>query len=106
MVIEREVSRMITYQNLKEAQEELVNAWGDDGKEVIRMCWVNRHSMPMKEFLSHCTACGGDWGAMLLTGIRRLSQEVYDAIPNDMGVHAFISLLHVLMLMGVDTSAE
>ena len=49
-------------------------------------------------------ACGGDWGAMLLTGIKRLFPQVWDAIPNEMGVYAFIVLLNVLILRGVDTS--
>lgn len=97
---------MITYRDLKAAQLEIVDQWGADGENVVRLCWVNRRSMPMKEFLKHCTACGGDWGQMLLTGIRALSKEVYDAIPNDMGVQPFITLCQVLILMGIDTSAE
>lgn len=32
--------------------------------------------MTQKEFLNHCTACGGNWVAMLLSGI----EEVF---PND-----------------------
>ena len=35
------------------------------------------YSMSMEEFLSNCTACGGNWGAMLLTGIKRVFPEYY-----------------------------
>lgn len=33
-------------------------------------------NMTMDDFLTHCTACGGNWIAMFLTGI----QEIF---PND-----------------------
>lgn len=54
------------------------------------------------DFLKHCTACGGDWGQMLLTGIKALWPTVYDAIPDDMGVNAFSALIHVLVLCDVE----
>ena len=33
--------------------------------------------MSMAEFMNHCTACGGNWGAMLLTGIKEVFPEEY-----------------------------
>ena len=36
--------------------------------------------MPMKDFLNHCTACGGNWVAMLLSGIERVFPEHYDSV--------------------------
>lgn len=45
--------------------------------------------MPMKEFLSHCYAQGGNWTAMLMSGIRNLSEKnsdfkmIYDSMPDD-----------------------
>lgn len=35
--------------------------------------------MTQEEFLQKCTACGGDWGAMLLTGIKAVFPEYYDS---------------------------
>lgn len=83
----------------------LVSEWGDAGKAVIEECAkVVPFNGTCGEFLDHCTACGGNWGGMLLTGIRRLFPSVYDAIPDDMGCSAFVCIGCVLNLCGVDTS--
>lgn len=39
-------------------------------------------SMLQEEFLQHCTACGGNWGAMLLTGIKDVFPEYYEAVQD------------------------
>ena len=57
--------------------------------------------MTMKDFLSHCTACGGNWGGMLLTGIRELWPEVWEAIPDDMGMFAWRCLCDTITMLGV-----
>lgn len=36
--------------------------------------------MSMNEFLNHCTACGGNWVAMLLTGIKSVFPEHYETV--------------------------
>ena len=36
--------------------------------------------MSMAEFTHHCSACGGNWGAMLLTGIERVFPEEYEEV--------------------------
>lgn len=36
--------------------------------------------MSLKEFLSKCSACGGNWGAMLLTGIKEVFPEQYTEV--------------------------
>ena len=36
--------------------------------------------MTMKEFLNNCTACGGNWVAMLLSGIKRVFPEYYNSV--------------------------
>jgi len=96
---------MITYEFIKEAQEFLIDCWGDDGKNVIVECSkVTPFNDVFKKFLNHCTCCGGDWGAMLLTGINKLYPNVWEAIPDEMGCMAFACLLHTLILCGVDTS--
>lgn len=38
--------------------------------------------MTMKEFLSHCTACGGNWTAMIGTGIRELFPDEWNNLPD------------------------
>ena len=96
---------MITYEMIKEAQESIVNHWEEDGKKVIEeIAKANPFNKSFKEFLQFCTACGGNWGEMLLTGIRELWPNVYDAIPDDMGCFAFECIADTLILCGVDTT--
>lgn len=76
--------------------------WGDNVLAVID----NQHTttMTIDEFLKHCTACGGNWGGMLLTGIKELYPEVYDAIPDEMGHFAWLAICTTLKLLGVMVS--
>jgi len=96
---------MITYDMIIEAQNYLVENWGEDGKKVIEAAFtVKPFNRNTKAFLDHCSACGGNWGGMFLTGIKRLYPNVYDAIPNDMGIFAFACIIMTMRLCGVDTS--
>lgn len=53
--------------------------------------------MTYTEFLQNCKACGGNWGAMLLTGIKRVFPDEYESVKekynsmdfSDGGVKAF-----------------
>ena len=103
---------MITADNIREAEQHLIDEWGAEvGGKVINETCLIRHVAPFnggtKEFLNHCVCCGGDWGAMFLSGIKKLYPCVYKAIPDDMGAtsnEAFINIIYVMMLCGVDTS--
>ena len=101
-----------TYDEIKEAQDNLVRWWGEDGKRVIEAIFnmdgdtINARGMTMKEFLQSCIACGGNWGGMLLSGIKRLFPMVWDAIPNDMGDYAWPCICYTLLLCGVNTKDE
>lgn len=81
--------------------------WKEDGRKVLEA--INRQNikaMSSDEFLSHCTACGGNWGGMLLTGIKELYPEVYEAIPDNMGRNAFFVICSILELLQIDFSEE
>ena len=96
---------MITYKMITEAQTLIVENWGEQGERVVEQCAMsNPFNDTFESFLSRCTMCGGNWGAMLLTGIRDMWANVWDAIPNDMGALAFPCLCAVLVLCGVDAS--
>lgn len=96
---------MLTIEMIETAKKDLVTFWGDTGFNVIKVCeTVAPFNGASKEFLQHCTACGGNWGGMLLTGIKELYPEVWSAIPDDMGVFAWAALCSALILCGVDTS--
>jgi hypothetical protein len=68
----------------------------------------------MKEFLNYCSACGGNWGAMLLTGIKRVFPEEYndvckqyDSIPcTGGGIHKFAFLCEWLDKHGVKSETD
>ena len=82
--------------------EFLVATWKEDGLKVLTVI-DRQHTTPMTmdQFLSHCTACGGNWGGMLLTGIKALYPEVYDAIPDEMGHFAWRCICETLNLLNI-----
>lgn len=97
---------MITPEMKADAKSSILSQWGDQGRHVIDACAnQNPFNATFTEFLNECTACGGNWGAMLLSGIQRLFPEVYDAIPQNMGKNAFFTIGDALILCGVDTTA-
>ena len=80
---------MINYNDIIDAQEMLVKHWGTSGEKVIaETVRAERKPMTSKQFIDNCTACGGNWGGMLLTGIHKLWPDVWEAIPDEMGVQA------------------
>ena len=93
----------MTIQELKDLSErEFISAlWGENVLAVIDA--QDKVTMSMKEFLTHCTACGGNWGAMLLTGIKELFPDVYAIIPDDMGMFAWACLCNTITLLGVNS---
>ena len=96
---------MITNEAIVEAKECLIEYCGEDGKKVIAECAkVTPFNGCSKDFLDHCIACGGNWGGILLTGIEKLFPNVWEAIPNDMGMFAWMCLCSTLILCGVDCS--
>ena len=38
--------------------------------------------MTLDTFMKHCTACGGNWTAMIITGIKEVAPGVYDQMPD------------------------
>ena len=81
----------------------LTKKWGKDGEKVVAECFkADTKKMTCSEFLDNCTACGGNWGGMLLTGIKRLYPEVWNAIPDDMGCDAWTCIVATLRLLKVE----
>lgn len=96
-----------TYNEIKEAQDILVKYWGEDGKRVIETIFnIYTNHMTIKCFLDNCTACGGNWGGMLLSGIKRLYPDVWNVIPDNMGTHAWECICYTLMLLKIDTKGD
>ena len=98
---------MITCDMILEAQATILENWGESGKKVVEECAKSAPlNMKSQEFLQSCVACGGNWGGMLLSGIQALRPNVWEAIPDDMGVCAWGCICSVLILCGVDTSEK
>lgn len=79
----------------------LAALWGNDIITIIDI--QKKVSMTMDDFLKHCTACGGNWGGMLLTGIKELFPEVWDAIPDELGMFGWQCICTTLYLLGINT---
>jgi hypothetical protein len=85
----------------------IIKTWKEDGQKVLEA--IDRQdikAMDGDEFLSHCTACGGNWGGMFLTGIKELYPGVYEAIPEQMGRNAFFVICSVLELLQINFAEE
>lgn len=98
---------MITDEMIAIAKNDIITHWGENGKRVIEECAkVVPFNGNSSDFLEYCNIFGGNWGAMLLTGIYSLWPDVWEAIPDDMGHHAWLDLCSTLILCGVDTSEK
>lgn len=98
---------MITADMIQKAQKRLIEEWGEDGKRVIEAAAkVTPFNGDTGDFLNHCVTCGGNWGGMFLSGIKKLFPEVWDAIPmnGDDGNTYFFCICYTMILCGVDTS--
>jgi hypothetical protein len=52
------------------------------------------------EFLSKCTACGGNWSAMLMSGIKECFPEQYKNLSDDKS-YDLMELLQITTACGV-----
>lgn len=98
---------MITYDMISEAMSGIVDIWGEQGKRVIEACskecpYNDTYGAFVRD---ECIACGGNWGGMLLTGIKSWFPGVYKEIPDNIGGNkGFFAIVYTLILLGVDTS--
>lgn len=75
----------------------------------IKEARKNSLDMTFNEFLNNCTACGGNWGAMLLTGIKKLFPDGYEKVNEHYssmdfshgGVEPFLYLVEWLQEHGI-----
>ena len=65
--------------------------------------------MTLKEFLSHCTACGGDWVSMLLSGVKECYPNEYirlkaecDELQSNSGASEFVHICDFLSTVITD----
>lgn len=65
---------------------------------------LDREDMSYDEFLENCLACGGNWSNMILSGIRAIFPNVYDAMPDR--EYSFIELIEIIEMCGVKIEKE
>lgn len=98
---------MYTEVSKQEDRKYIVEIWKDAGQKVLEA--IDRQdakAMNSDDFLLHCTACGGNWGGMLLSGVKALYPEVYEAIPQNMGKYAWQGICTVICLLNIDFGFE
>lgn len=82
----------------------LAQAWD---KQTADSIFALIHDTPRYEisFLdfcrNDCTACGGNWGGMLLTGIKHKWPQIWETIPEDLGLFGWSCLCIILEELGV-----
>lgn len=89
---------------MNESRDFIMENWGKNVLEVIDSC--EPLNITFSQFLDHCVACGGNWGGMLLSGLRKLRPEIWEAIPDDMGLYAWRCICETLVLAGVIMEEE
>jgi hypothetical protein len=90
-----------------ENRAHIIRLWGDAGRHVLEVIdQQDIKAMTGDEFLDHCTACGGNWGGMLLSGIKKLYPAVYEAIPENMGKSSWFALCVILNLLNIMFSED
>lgn len=52
------------------------------------------------EFMNNCTACGGNWTAMIMSGIKKCFPEEYDEMPDK--EYTFDDLFEITVKCGVN----
>ena len=96
----------IGYSDMVEIMNDIIILWGEEvgGKVIETIHYAPKIEMSWIDFLSLCTACGGNWVGMVASGIKKLSQEVYDALPNNLGepFKAFATLCNIAGMLGVE----
>lgn len=97
---------MIHSKYVIEAVDWLRKNWEADAEKIIEATAnIIPYDGTLGEFVKYeCVTMGGNWGGMLLSGIKTVFPEVWDAIPDDMGINPFAGIMYTLILCGVDTT--
>ena len=79
----------------------LIAVWKEKGIAIVEYIkTLNVTPQPMDNFLNHCTTCGGDWGDLLLSGLKELYPTIWELIPENMGIFGFAALCEIINLLG------
>lgn len=102
----------MTYEDIKEIYSDIIDLWGeeDGGNIIVAIHTAPRVEMSFTDFFrNHCIACGGNWVAMVYSGIESIAPAVAAAIPDKITnpFKEFATLHNIAYLLGVcDTPSE
>lgn len=82
----------------------LSKEWGEN--IVAAILRAHKYDITQKQFVKFCDINHPDNALAILSGIKAIWPDVYNAIPACMGAHAFENLCLVLELLGVRESAN
>ena len=94
-----------------EYYHEVLNIEIATDRKIREMYYVvlGRPKMTMRVFLDHCTACGGDWVSMLLSGVKECYPDDYirlktecDEINSNSGASEFVHICDFLSTVITD----
>ena len=94
-----------------EYRDEVENIETVSDRKIREMYYVilGRPKMSVRLFLDHCTACGGDWVSMLLSGIKECYPDDYvrlktecDEINSNSGASEFVHICDFLSTVITD----
>lgn len=99
---------MICVMTKNEMLNELRECWGAEVVDnlLLALAGDGIKVMTHNDFMKSCTACGGNWGGMLLTGIKHFWPRVWDAIPDDLGWNPWECIIDVMLLCGVQSDED
>lgn len=79
--------------------ENISSEWGNNFIKALQQ--TEPINMKFNDFLNECIACGGNWTGMILSGIKSLRPELYNAVPDYIGKRAWMTLTNILLYLGV-----
>ena len=79
----------------------IIAVWKEKGVAIVEYIkTLNIIPQPIDNFLNFCTPCGGDWGGLLLSGLKELYPTIWELVPDNMGVFGFTALCEIISLLG------
>lgn len=79
----------------------IIAVWKEKGVAIVEYIkTLNVIPQPMDNFLNYCTPCGGNWGGLLLSGLKELYPTIWELIPDNMGIFGFAALCGIVTLLG------
>lgn len=96
----------MTYENIKEIYQDIINLWGEDlgGQIVVAIHAASHVDITYQDFMcNYCVACGGNWIAMVYSGLKNIAPSVAALIPDKIQqpMKEFITLNNIAYLLGV-----